>query len=79
MLGPKHPDTAISLFSLASLLREQGDYAGARPLLERVLSIDEARLGKDHPEVAFDLNHLARSCRTKGSTPECGRCWSGRW
>ena len=32
-LGPEHSDTATSLNNLADLLRDQGDFAGARPLL----------------------------------------------
>ena len=35
--------------SLATLLSDQGDYAGARPLFERALEIFERVLGPDHP------------------------------
>ena len=38
-LGPEHPNVASSLNNLADLLRKQGSYAEARPLLERGLSI----------------------------------------
>jgi tetratricopeptide (TPR) repeat protein len=32
----------------------------AEPLMQRALSIDEASLGKDHPNVAIRLNNLAQ-------------------
>ena len=42
------------------LLLEKARYAEAEPLIRRALEIDEARFGKDHPNVARDLNSLAR-------------------
>ena len=44
-LGSNHLDTAASLNSLALLLADQGDLAGARPLYERALAISEEALG----------------------------------
>ena len=44
----------------------QGDYAGARPLYERALRIDEAALGPTHPDVATSLNNLAVLLRAQG-------------
>jgi hypothetical protein len=49
VLGPEHPSTAMSLNNLASLLQDQGDLAGARPLYERALALYERALGPDHP------------------------------
>ena len=46
VLGPEHPDTAVSLSNLAILLQAQGDLAGARPLYERALA---SRSGKRPP------------------------------
>src|SRR5215210_88011 len=59
MLGPEHPDTALSLNNLAGLLQAQGDYEEARPLLERALGIYEKVLGPEHPDTALSLNNLA--------------------
>ena len=39
--GPEHPDTALSLNNLGSVLYSQGDLAAARPLHERALAIRE--------------------------------------
>jgi len=58
-LGPEHYDTATSLNNLADLLRDQGDFAGARPLHERALAIRERALGPEHPATATSLNNLA--------------------
>jgi hypothetical protein len=60
VLGPEHPDTARSLNNLAVLLMDQGDLAGARPLIERGLAIREKVLGPGHPETARSLQNLAR-------------------
>ncbi len=38
----------------------RGHYTEAEPLMKRALSIDEASYGKDHPNVARDLNNLAQ-------------------
>jgi tetratricopeptide (TPR) repeat protein len=52
VLGSEHPETAISLNNLAKLLREQGRYGEAQPLLERALKIHENVLGRKHPDTA---------------------------
>ena len=44
---------------LARLLDAKALYARAEPLYRRALAIDEASLGKDHPNVATRLNNLA--------------------
>jgi tetratricopeptide (TPR) repeat protein len=69
-LGPEHPDVAASLNNLAALLRAQGSYAEARPLLERSLAIREKALGPEHPDVATALNNLAVLLEDIGSYSE---------
>ena len=49
VLGPQHPDTAQSLINLGSVLRAQGDLAGAKSYFERALQIFRLRLGQEHP------------------------------
>jgi tetratricopeptide (TPR) repeat protein len=44
---------------LAYHLHIMGDYAGARPLMERALAIRTAALGPDHPDTARSMNYLA--------------------
>ena len=48
------------LIALAEILHVQAQYKEEEPLLLRLLTIDEASLGKDHPNVARDLNNLAQ-------------------
>src|SRR5947209_7282034 len=42
-LGADHPDVARSVNNLANLLVESGDYVGAKPLYERVVSIQDRK------------------------------------
>jgi tetratricopeptide (TPR) repeat protein len=65
-LGPEHPDTAGSLNDLAVLLLQQGDSAGARPLLERSLTIKEKELGPEHLDTAISLDNLASLLTDQG-------------
>lgn len=58
-LGPDHPDVAISLNNLASLLLEINRLAEAEPLFRRALLIHDGTYGPDHPSVAIDLGNLA--------------------
>jgi tetratricopeptide (TPR) repeat protein len=58
-LGPDHPNVAIRLSNLATLLRDTNRQDEAEPLYRRALAIDEASLGPDHPNVAIRLNNLA--------------------
>jgi tetratricopeptide (TPR) repeat protein len=44
---------------VAYYLDNQAQLSEAEPIYQRALAIDEASLGKDHPNVATDLNNLA--------------------
>ena len=61
---------ATSLNNLAELYRTQGRYAEAEPLYRRSLTIREAKLGPDHPDVATSLNNLAGLYRAQGRYAE---------
>ncbi len=49
VLGPAHPNTALSLNNLAELYKYQGKYEQAEPLYQRALRINEQALGPAHP------------------------------
>ena len=66
LLGPEHPDVALSLHNLASLYYTTGDYRRAEPRYERSLAIWEKALGPEHPNVALSLNNLAELYRATG-------------
>jgi hypothetical protein len=57
-MEPRNPQTTQSLLQLADLFVQQGRYAEAEPLYQRVLSVSEQRLG-DHPDTAILLAKLA--------------------
>ncbi len=59
VLGPEHPDTAITLGNLSTLYYRKGDYKGAEPLYRRALAIREKVLGPEHPMTARSLDGLA--------------------
>ncbi len=60
---PQPPRGDVRLATLCANLgyhyNAQGDYAAARPLLERALAITEQALGPTHPDTASSLNNLA--------------------
>jgi len=65
-LGPEAAGLARSLDSLAYLLLQTDDVAGARRLFERALAIQEKALGPGHPEVAESLSGLGEIRRREG-------------
>ena len=58
-LGPEHPDTAVTLYNLAFLLKAKGDLTGARALCDRAVVISEQGLGGEHLDVATSLMYFA--------------------
>lgn len=61
----------------AVYLRERGEYTGAEPLQRRALSMLEAALGCDHPEVGTSLNDLAQLRLLQGSYAEAESRYAG--
>ena len=70
MLGPEHPDTAQTIYNLALLYQNQGQFEEAESLYQRALAIDEKVYGQDHLEVATDLSSLANHYRDQGRYEE---------
>lgn len=52
------------------LYGKRGKYKEAEPLCKRALEIREKVLGKDHPDVAKQLNNLALLCQNQGKYEE---------
>ena len=58
--GPEMPENAVTfIHNLASLFQGANRLGEAEPLKRRVLAMDEATYGPDHPKVAIKLNNLA--------------------
>jgi tetratricopeptide (TPR) repeat protein len=70
VLGPDHPDVAISLNNLANLYSDQGKYSEAEPLLKRSLAKREKAFGPKHPDVAAVLENMAACCKKLGKKNE---------
>jgi DNA-binding winged helix-turn-helix (wHTH) protein/tetratricopeptide (TPR) repeat protein len=56
VLGPEHPDTAMSLNDLGFAVEHQGGLVEARSFYERALAINEKVLGPEHPATAWSLH-----------------------
>jgi tetratricopeptide (TPR) repeat protein len=67
-LGSEHPDTLDSLNNLAEVLRDQGDFAGARALCERALAISEKALDLERTLKALET-FAPRATRTASPSP----------
>ena len=63
VLGKEHPQTLLSVNSLAVCLYALGDAAGALPLHRRALESRERVLGNEHPQTLESVNNLA-ACLT---------------
>jgi len=65
---PKNLSYAANQLGL--FLYNSAQYMEAEPLYQRALAIDEASLGKDHPDIAIDLNNLAELYRATNRLSE---------
>jgi tetratricopeptide (TPR) repeat protein len=59
VLGEEHRETAVSLSDLASVLRLNGDLAGAEALLRQCLELNRKTRGEIHPNTSATLHDLA--------------------
>ncbi|MGA7325537.1 MAG: tetratricopeptide repeat protein, partial [Rhodomicrobium sp.] len=66
VLGPEHPDTLISVGSLALLNKAQGRYGEAERLFKRALEVSERVLGPEHPGTLQSVNNLALLYEAQG-------------
>ncbi len=66
-LGDNHPDTLISMDSLASLYEDQGKIAQAEPLYLKVLEIRRRVLGDENPQTLKTANGVANLYMDKGN------------
>ncbi|KAK3264145.1 hypothetical protein CYMTET_27092 [Cymbomonas tetramitiformis] len=65
-VGREHPLVAATLSNMAELLKLEGRYAEALPLVQRSLQINEEALGPDHPSTATSIAWLADIYQTQG-------------
>jgi serine/threonine protein kinase/tetratricopeptide (TPR) repeat protein len=72
-LGPDHPDVAVTMSDLATVVWRKGDFARAKVLQEKALAIREKRFGPDSAEVASSLHNLGTLNYTQGNYAEARR------
>ena len=60
MLGHQDQHISFAVSCLVVFLDHAALHTEAEPLMRRALAIDEVSFGKDHPNVARDLNNLAQ-------------------
>ena len=65
-LGPNHPDTLATQFSIAREMSARGDHAGAQEEFRNVLPQLEQTLGRDHPVTLIARFNIAREMAARG-------------
>ena len=69
-VGRGDPDTLVSVYNLASLLKDQGKLDEAILLFRRELAGCEATLGATHPDTLTSVNNLAGLLHDQGKLDE---------
>ena len=67
VLGPDHPDTLLSMGSLADTYAEQAKYAQAEPLFVQTLEISRLVLGPEHTRTLGFLSDFATLYQRQGN------------
>lgn len=73
VLGPDHPEVAVTLNNIARIRVEQARYQAAIPLLRRALSIQATQRTEANQELVFPLYNLALALRSTGEPGEARR------
>jgi hypothetical protein len=68
VLGPDHPDTLRSVYTLALQLYVKGDYSTAETLYRRALEGRRRVLGESHPGTRLTARALEETLRRKAAT-----------
>ena len=66
------PVTANSMSNLGRVLDLQGKYAEAEKMYREALAVREKALGRDHPDIATNLNNLAKVMQDLGKDESIG-------
>lgn len=69
-LGPRHPETLMSMNNVATSLSHQGKYAEAEKVHLETLALHKEVLGKDHPDTLTSMNNVAQALSNQGKHTE---------
>jgi len=70
VLGPNHPDVAVTINNVARVQLERSAFAPARTLLQRAAAITLAQQNETHDDLAFTFANLAIAERGLGRAKE---------
>ena len=65
-VAQKDEAAALAAREAADALLRAGKYSEAIPFARQVLAIREKQLGRDHPDVVYAINRLARAYQDQG-------------
>ncbi len=74
-LGPDHPDTLATQFSLARELAARGDNAGAEKAFREVLTARQRTLGRDHPDTLATWFAIAQQLAARGDQADAEKAF----
>ena len=70
VLGPEHPDTAMSYNNMAGVYEGQGNYAEELKYYQKALAINEKVLGPEHPDTVTTYSNMAGVYSAQGNYAE---------
>jgi tetratricopeptide (TPR) repeat protein len=70
LYGSRHPEHAVALVNLGSVLQQAQKAGAAEHLFRRALDILDAAVAPDDPRLALALDRLARACQDAGRARE---------
>ncbi|MFC1795374.1 tetratricopeptide repeat protein, partial [Planctomycetota bacterium] len=76
-LGEDHPWTLTSMYDLAIVYKEQGDYDKAEPLLHEAVEGRLLKLGDTNPHTLESINHLIELYEARGK-PKKAEEWRAK-
>jgi len=66
VLGPRHPDTLLSMTNLANVYEDDGKYPQAEALHNQALQIQRSSLGPEHRDTLNSMDNLAIDYESEG-------------
>lgn len=75
ILGPEHPELALTLNNLGLYYKSMGRLGAARPFYARALAILEKTLGSSHPDVGTACFNLAQLHKAEAAALEQRADW----
>ncbi|XP_023933087.1 uncharacterized protein LOC106179188 [Lingula anatina] len=70
ILGPKHPDTALSYDNIGTVLQDMGEYKESLDYHKKCLALREEILGPKHPDTALSYDNIGAVLQDMGEYKE---------